>query len=550
MAVIIPPQVPAFPNGSVTPAIAEGSSTFTTGVGPGLFQVLMERCQGDAAPGVAPVKDTREANTLCLSLGEDTDRIPLPGSGDRQSTAICTPSFPIRLSFQSASVPAALEANVGSMPERSVLYEHTRRMSAAGVARQHSGDTAAAPRNRSVSHGASTAPELGDLTAPSESPVSPPAVSVAPAPGSIQQVPAGAARERVFADQEPRIAAAEGDQPSTAFLPAKLSQPQPVVIFGQDAAVSTKGPNASISSQISGQAQSAVSQARSEHVDLVRPDSSSFQIASSRSASDAHPKQVFQNTPVSVAPRSSPPTSPESGPPAAGETLQPVVPNSVASKSRQTQPNADSSSPDSLLQFGSSVSLHHPTGALPVSAPSLHERALPSSAVQGSPAPISGGDVFRSLDGDSSLPPGAWIHASGHHAAAGYLDPSLGWIGVRVEGAGGNIHASLVPSSANTAEFLGGHITDLRTFLEDRHAHVASVDVATNAGSAGSSPDANSQGRQSNSSSPERGMPSNARESFASASEGTAVKSSRPSLASIPWSTNGRVSDGHISVLA
>jgi hypothetical protein len=112
------------------------------------------------------------------------------------------------------------------------------------------------------------------------------------------------------------------------------------------------------------------------------------------------------------------------------------------------------------------------------SASPLDSRGLSSLSATSNAGQAPGGDVFRSMDGDTGLPSGAWIHAGSHRAEAGYLDPALGWIGVRAEASAGGVHASLVPSSADAAQILGGHLGDLNSFLSERHAQPATVTLA------------------------------------------------------------------------
>jgi hypothetical protein len=89
--------------------------------------------------------------------------------------------------------------------------------------------------------------------------------------------------------------------------------------------------------------------------------------------------------------------------------------------------------------------------AAALNAPGLRElseyaRERQISASQHSVA--AGSDPFAALDQEHAGPPGTWIHAGAHHAEAGYLDPALGWIGVRADAAATGVHAALVPASA------------------------------------------------------------------------------------------------------
>lgn len=89
-----------------------------------------------------------------------------------------------------------------------------------------------------------------------------------------------------------------------------------------------------------------------------------------------------------------------------------------------------------------------------------------------------GVDPFAVLEGAPTAPPGSWIHAGTHHAEAGYLDPALGWIGVRADVSHGAVHASLVPGSAEAAQVLGSQLAGLNAYLSEHHSDRAAVSVA------------------------------------------------------------------------
>jgi len=75
-------------------------------------------------------------------------------------------------------------------------------------------------------------------------------------------------------------------------------------------------------------------------------------------------------------------------------------------------------------------------------------------------------------------PAPTWIHAGARHAEAGYLDPALGWIGVRADTAGGEMHASLLPASSDAAQVLGSHLAGLNDYLTRQHGEAVSVTMA------------------------------------------------------------------------
>ncbi|MFP5209816.1 MAG: hypothetical protein ACLGRW_11060 [Acidobacteriota bacterium] len=114
----------------------------------------------------------------------------------------------------------------------------------------------------------------------------------------------------------------------------------------------------------------------------------------------------------------------------------------------------------------------------PAAARGTIEIADGGSAGTSSTDGISARAAFSALDADTGMAARNWIHASGHHAEAGFQDPALGWIGVRAEMSGGNVHASLVPGSAAAAQVLGGQIEGLHSYLAEHHAPVANITLA------------------------------------------------------------------------
>ena len=84
-------------------------------------------------------------------------------------------------------------------------------------------------------------------------------------------------------------------------------------------------------------------------------------------------------------------------------------------------------------------------------------------------------DPFLVLDGEHDAPLPAWIHAGTHHAEAGYLDPALGWIGVRADSASNGLHVALVPNSAEAAQVLGSQVAGLNAYLSEHRPEPATV---------------------------------------------------------------------------
>ncbi len=100
--------------------------------------------------------------------------------------------------------------------------------------------------------------------------------------------------------------------------------------------------------------------------------------------------------------------------------------------------------------------------------PDFSARALPAA-----------GDAFSALDAAHSTPPPTWIHSGAHHAEAGYLDPALGWVGVRAEAAASGVHAALMPGSAEAAQVLATHLSSLNAYLSEQHGPQATVTMGT-----------------------------------------------------------------------
>ena len=88
-------------------------------------------------------------------------------------------------------------------------------------------------------------------------------------------------------------------------------------------------------------------------------------------------------------------------------------------------------------------------------------------------------EAFAALDADTNSSSPNWIHAGTRRAEAGYQDPALGWIGVRADVSGGGVHATLLPSSSEAAQMLGGHMAGLDAYLAAEHTSVRSLTLTT-----------------------------------------------------------------------
>ncbi len=88
-------------------------------------------------------------------------------------------------------------------------------------------------------------------------------------------------------------------------------------------------------------------------------------------------------------------------------------------------------------------------------------------------------DPFAELDAHGTEPAATWLQAGTHHAEAGYLDPSLGWVGVRAQSSGSALHAAILPGSGEAAQTLGGHLTALNSFMSEHHGRSSTVTLAS-----------------------------------------------------------------------
>jgi hypothetical protein len=91
---------------------------------------------------------------------------------------------------------------------------------------------------------------------------------------------------------------------------------------------------------------------------------------------------------------------------------------------------------------------------------------------------LTGEETFARLDAGGAPQSIHWVQAGAHRAEAGYLDPALGWVGVRVESSGVGVHAAVVPGSPEAAQVLGTHLSGLNAFLSEQHGPHATATMA------------------------------------------------------------------------
>jgi hypothetical protein len=156
-------------------------------------------------------------------------------------------------------------------------------------------------------------------------------------------------------------------------------------------------------------------------------------------------------------------------------------------------------------------------------------------------------DPFAALDAQRGAPSAAWIHAGAHHAEAGYLDPALGWVGVRADASAIGVHAAVLPGSAEAAQVLGSHLAGLNAYLSEHHGQSATVSLAAPQETGNGLEQGNPSGQDDGERGGQNQEKSGGRETFAVSpaplAEKLAAAATNP--AGVP-ATSG----GHISVIA
>jgi hypothetical protein len=152
-----------------------------------------------------------------------------------------------------------------------------------------------------------------------------------------------------------------------------------------------------------------------------------------------------------------------------------------------------SKSSSSRFAAGSSVRIHKQdppssSGALASHSPNLAATTEATNAVSTPQKAIDAfsndsrlQDTFTALESVSRNETGSfhWTRTGPTQAEAGYQDPALGWIRVRAESSGGVLHATLVPSSSDSAQALSGHMAGLHTYLAENRTPVETLTLAS-----------------------------------------------------------------------
>jgi hypothetical protein len=120
-----------------------------------------------------------------------------------------------------------------------------------------------------------------------------------------------------------------------------------------------------------------------------------------------------------------------------------------------------------------------PTGA----EATANEMTAHSGVSAGAAGGTAAEETFAAMDAGTEVGTPGWIHAGGQTAEAGFQDPALGWVGVRADLSGGNVHAALMPGSAEAAQTLSGHLAGLNSYLAEQHTPVATLTMAAASGS-------------------------------------------------------------------
>jgi len=124
------------------------------------------------------------------------------------------------------------------------------------------------------------------------------------------------------------------------------------------------------------------------------------------------------------------------------------------------------------------------SGHMPVNISPVGSGGAPESEGR-TTAGLSAREPFSAIDAEPGHATNGWTHAGTHSAEAGFEDPTLGWVGVRADLAGGSVHAAVLPGSTAAAQALGSHMAGLHSYLQERRAAVATLTLAVPANRSG-----------------------------------------------------------------
>lgn len=342
---------------------------------------------------------------------------------------------PLQLPAQAAPLPeASAEPGLAGLPGASL---HVAGLTASAAwARSREGAQAAGPQPKPVAsvaaapagpaQASSARTPLGDASRTPASPTPAPEAQHVLAAAPLEEAP----EESAHASPAPQAAASSFDLPASAARGSRSAAP-----VQQNAAHTPLAPGAATQAQ----AQSGAA--------------ADAQPLAGRAAADA----------------------------ASAASAPPYEPAASHAKAAATHPGALGAAASAAQFAGTPVPLPgahsqevHPPAALQNPAPAAVQvqRAAPGDS---SPAAAQS-DPFVALDG-ATAPAPAWLRAGPHSAEAGYLDPSLGWVGVRADAVGNAVYAHIVPATADAAQMLNGHIAGLSAFMAEHHDLAADVTV-------------------------------------------------------------------------
>lgn len=523
-------------------------------------------------------------------------------SKDAQDTATVAQLSPAALPAETVSDPAGMQvATIGAVPEAQVRQSATLSVAqSAGTssAIEPGTDDPALTFRITANSGAETpnAANAQNLVAASVGDARRPGVSVSPLslsatqPGIAAAIsPATAASNRQStADQFERSLTASSNAGSTLAQGESIagtdSKKADGVVSVQPGTVTSHAAGIAATSRqgiqvVARQAQDASTQASTSVASMVAPSADSSQTRSLRtgltgtsssgltggSGASLTDSSVSQSVNISPAPSqiNSSSISAESFVQAgsvssalpAAEQLQAAGVAGIAGK----QGSRAARSTSAVDAIGSSS--QHPqtvpgaSGTFsPISVPAAQgdgTAAVSSLSASTGASHATAQDTFAALDSSNSAAP-TWVHAGQREAEAGFQDPSLGWIGVRADASSSGVHATLLPSSYQASQELGGHLAGLNSYLSEQRTPVETLTLAS-PGGGDSSPMAGqnanqgmNQGRGDNSSG-QSSVESSAIQTSVASSVSSAIAASE----AVSWSSGSSGFGGmHISVVA
>jgi hypothetical protein len=114
----------------------------------------------------------------------------------------------------------------------------------------------------------------------------------------------------------------------------------------------------------------------------------------------------------------------------------------------------------------------------PLSSAGMAQVPVDRLAPSVDPHPVLVREPFTAVDAGAEDIAPKWILASGHHAEAGFLDSSLGWVSVHAQSSAGSIHAAVIPSTSDATEVLGSHLAGLNAHMASLYEHLNPVTLS------------------------------------------------------------------------